>query len=438
MTNQPLAMPHDENAERAVLGGCMVDNDRWPIAADALREEDFYRDGHRRIFATLGALSASGKPLDLLVIRDALRTSGELEAVGGAAYLAALMDGVPRSVNVEHYAAIVKGKATLRSLARAAQSILEECLNEDDEPRILLDRAAQRVFELEQGQSTRRGLESIEVALGKAAEQLAAVYEGRSVAGVSYGFTDLDRLSGGMGRGDLVILAARPSVGKSAFALHVGKSAALRGEPVAFFSLEMADAQIGARLLQSEGGVDTFRIRSGFATDADWNAITAAVQRLKSAPLYVADTPAATLLEIRAQCRRLKAERGLSLVIADYLQLLGGPRTENRQAQVAEFSRGLKALARDLDVPVLALAQFSREAEKDGKPQLRHLRESGAIEQDADVVLALYREERPRDAPDDGPIEVLILKQRNGPIGTVRVYFDPRLQRFADFTEEGA
>ena len=418
------SLPHSDEAERSVLGGVLLDNDQFHKAQELLTHEAFHSARNRKIFRSMEALMERGTALDLVTLRAELDKRGDLEACGGAVYLHGLVDGVSRSANVEHYARIVKEKATLRSLIHAAQWIQSNAVESSTDPDEVLDQAEKRIFEVAQGR-LRSGFihigESADVSL-KLIEQLTERQE--LVTGIPTGFADLDEMTAGLQSTDLVILAARPSMGKTALALNVSANAALRhGKVVGLFSLEMSHQQLFLRMLCAEARVDAHRLRTGRIGGEDWQRI-------------IKDTPGVSLLEVRAKARRLQLERKLDLLVIDYLQLMrGSSRYESRQQEISDISRSLKELAKELDVPVLALSQLSRAPEQRGgdrRPQLSDLRESGAIEQDADVVLFLFREEvYKKDDPDlKGKAELIVGKQRNGPIGSVDLVFIREFTRF--------
>ena len=432
MTDHTL--PHDDTAERTVLGAIIVDHAGVAVAQERLRPEDFYRDRHRLIFRAILDLAAAGKPPDAVVLRRHLEQAGQLEAVGGVAAISELMDGIPKAANVEHYAAIVAEAAVQRAIYRTASDVMRDVLESGSPSNEVLDRAVGALMGLQRTGETSR-LEPVREAVREAADLLESLSRGPLLIGASYGLTDLDTQTGGMQRGELIVLAARPSVGKTAFALNVAAKLAAAGKRVAFFSLEMARVQLAMRLLCSQARVDTWMVRSGAVSGTDLERLVDAAGRVAAWPLAINDAFDVTLLDVRAKSRRYQSEGGLDLIVIDYLQLMrGDERAENRQAQVAKLSRGLKGVARDLNVPVMVLSQLNRESERrtDHRPQLSDLRESGAVEQDADTVLFLFKphtydESKPRDE-----VEVIVAKQRNGPVTVVSVHWDESTQRFND------
>lgn len=432
-----LCLPYDDLAERTALGGAIVDNDQVPVLLDALTADDFYRESHRTVYRAIADLAATARAIDLVTLRHELDRTSHLEAIGGVQALSSLLDGIPRATNVGHYAAIVAEHALARETIRAACKVLEDAQSGDTAAAVL-DRAQQALFEVGQRRTRKRGLEPFRAALAEAVEFVARAKAGPAAGAdavnVGYGLSDLDSQTGGMLPGDLVVLAARPGVGKSALALHIAVEAAKRGQRTAVFSVEMGRSQLGLRALSTRAGLDGWRLRTGALSDFDFAQLEGVVLELAGLPLWVDDSAGVTVLDVRTRSRRLKAETGLSLVVVDYLQLMGTlGRVENRQVAVADLSRGLKAIARDLEVPVLCLAQLSRRAEERERPTLSDLRESGAIEQDADTVLFLLRPKMSGDAnASETDAEVIVAKQRNGPLGEIAIHFDPTVQRFGD------
>ena len=428
-------LPHNLEAERCVLGAILIHNDAFNVAAELIDADDFFRDAHRRVFDKMVGLNERGQAIDFVTLRDELSRSGDLDEVGGPAYVSALADGVPRSTNVEHYARIVKERATLRSLIRSANRIASSAYAAADDADVVLDRAEQEIFSIAEDR-----IHTGFVPLSDLVQESFATIERLQdvqnvVTGVPTGFLDIDEMTAGLQPADLIIIAARPSVGKTAFALNVGLYVgAETGRTVGVFSLEMAKEQLFMRLLTAEARIDSHRFRTGLLTESDYGALSTAMGKLAQARVFIDDTPALGVLEMRAKSRRLKAEHGLDLVVVDYIQLMQGRgRFENRTQEIAAISRALKGLAKELNVPVVALSQLSRapEARADRRPQLADLRESGALEQDADVVMFLFREEMYEETPENaGVAEVIIGKQRNGPTGTVRLAFLKQQTRF--------
>ncbi len=425
------ALPHSEDAERSVIGAVLLDNRQFHKAQEFLRYEQFYSGRHRTIFRALESLSERGMALDLVTLRAELERGGQLEACGGAAYIATLLDGFSRSSNVEHYAKIVKEKAILRDLIAASQLIYEAARRPQGDSDFVLDEAEKAIYRVSE-ERLRSGF----IPLRIVAEHTIRLIEEQTkkpglVTGLPTGFTYLDEMTAGLQPTDLIILAARPSMGKTTLALNIAAHAALyHGATVGVFSLEMSHQQLFQRMLCSEARIDSHRLRTGHVSKDDWSRIAQCYTKLADAPMYIDDTPGIGIMEMRAKSRRLKLERKLDLIVVDYLQLMQGRgRAESRQQEISEISRSLKELAKELKVPVVALSQLSRAPEQRGtgdkRPQLSDLRESGAIEQDADVVMFLFREEvYKKDDPElRGKAELIIGKQRNGPTGTVDLNF---------------
>ena len=435
------ALPHNLEAERSILGAILIRNDAFNVAAELIDADDFFRDAHRRVFDKMVDLSERGQAIDLVTLRDELGRSGDLEPVGGPAYISSLADGVPRSTNVEHYARIVKERSTLRSLIAAANRIEAEAYAAREEASVVLDRAEQEIFSIAEGRIHGGFVPLSELAEASFStlERLQSVQS--AVTGVPTGFADIDELTAGLQPADLVIVAARPSMGKTAFALNVGFHVGTAGErTVGVFSLEMSKEQLFMRMLTSAAQIDSHRFRTGLLTESDYGRLSDAMSVLSDARVYIDDTPSIGVLEMRAKSRRLKAEHGLDLVIIDYLQLMQGRgRFENRNQEIASISRSLKALAKELDVPVVALSQLSRapESRGDKRPQLSDLRESGALEQDADVVMFIFREDMYEETPENANVaEIIIGKQRNGPTGTVKLAFLKQQTRFENLSHD--
>ena len=436
------ALPHNLEAERCVLGSILINNSAFNVAAEFVKADDFYRDAHRRVFDRIAGLSERGQAIDLVTLREELDRAGDLERVGGPAYISALADGVPRSTNVVHYAQIVKEKATLRNLIHSANKIVSSAYDADDDADEVLDQAQQEIFAIAEDR-IHRGFVSMKQLVKDGFETLERLREQEGAAtGVPTGFEYIDEMTGGLQPADLVIVAARPSMGKTAFALDIGLHVGKKGErTVGIFSLEMAKEQLFLRMLTSEAKVDAHRLRSGAPlADAEYGRLSTAMGRLEGARVFVDDTPAIGMLQMRAKSRLLKETHGLDLVIVDYIQLMQGRgRFENRTQELASISRSLKGLAKELNVPVVALSQLSRapESRADRRPQLSDLRESGALEQDADVVMFIFREEMYDEKPENsGLAEVIIGKQRNGPTGTVKLAFLKQYTQFANRSPE--
>ena len=432
-------LPHNLEAERSVLGAILVHNDAFNVAAELVDSGDFFRDAHRRVFDKMVDLNERGQAIDLVTLKDELVRSGDLDDVGGAAYIAALVDGVPRSTNVEHYARIVKERATLRNLIQSANRILGLAYRAEEDADTLLDQAEQEIFSIAEGNIHTGFVPLSDLVEGSftAIEQLQE-HKGL-LTGVPSGFVDIDNLTSGFQPSDLVIIAARPSMGKTSFALNVAQHVGIKTDrSVGLFSLEMSKEQLFMRMLTAEAEVDSHRFRGGFLSERDYGRLSTALGRLADAKVFIDDSAGLGVLEMRAKARRLKAEHGLDLLVIDYLQLMQGRgRFENRTQELASISRALKALAKELNVPVLALSQLSRapESRSDRRPQLSDLRESGALEQDADVVLFIFREEQYDPTPENENLaELIIGKQRNGPTGTVRLAFLKQHTRFANLS----
>ncbi len=437
--------PFSLEAEMSVLGGMFLDPDAVVKAIEVVDDTMFFREGHRRLYRAMVRLWEQGEVVDSVTLSEQLKSSGDYEAIGGAPYLAQLLDAVPTAANIEYHARIVREKALLRRLIEAATSIIQATYEAGGEIETLLDEAEQKIFQIAQTQD-RKGFVWIKELLWPAMEQIELLSQNSSpITGVPTGFPDLDEMTAGFQRGDLVIVAARPSMGKTAFTLNITQHAAISAHhSVAFFSLEMSKESLVQRMLTSEARVDASRVRTGRLRDDDYPRLAQAAGLLNTAPIYVDDTPAISILEMRAKARRLKADRpDLALIIVDYLQLMqGNARTENRQQEVSEISRGLKALAKELDVPVVALSQLSRavESRPDKRPMMSDLRESGALEQDADLIMFLYRPEYYHGPTDkdgnslEGRAEVIIGKQRNGATGSIPLMFHKEYTRFESYT----
>jgi replicative DNA helicase len=432
-------LPHNLEAERSVLGAILVHNDAFNTAAQVIDGRDFYRDAHRRIFDRMVALSERGEAIDFITLKEELSRGGDLEEVGGPAYVASLVDGVPRATNVEYYARIVKEKATLRNLIYAANKILTNAYEGDQESDLILDDAESSIFAVADDR-LKAGFVPMRELVNESFPKIEQLFEHkRLVTGVPTGFVDLDEMTRGLQGGDLVIIAARPSMGKTSLVLNIAQHVAVQADhTVGFFSLEMSKESLFIRLLTSEAQIDSHRLMSGHIADRDYSRISHALEKLSSMRLFIDDTANIGVLEMRAKSRRLQAEHGLSLIVVDYIQLMNARgRYENRTLELASISRSLKGLAKELDVPIVVLSQLSRapESRSDHRPQLSDLRESGALEQDADVVVLIYRDDaynRDPNNPDAGTAELIVAKQRNGPTGIVRLAFLREQTRFAN------
>jgi replicative DNA helicase len=440
--------PHSIEAEQSVLGGLLLDNAAWERVSDTLREEDFYRHDHRLIWHHIARLIELSRPADVITVHESLTSAGKAEEVGGLAYINALAHNTPSAANIRRYAEIVNERATLRRLVSIADEISANALNpQGKEAKQLLDEAEAKVLQISQeGQRGLAGFQQIQPLLSQVVERIDELYhrEGDSdVTGVPTGFSDLDKMTSGLQPGDLVIVAGRPSMGKTSFSMNIGEHVAIeQGLPVAVFSMEMGAVQLAMRMLGSVGMLDQHRMRTGKLTNEDWPRVTHAVSKMQDALVFIDETPALTAMEVRSRARRLHRECGqLGLIIIDYIQLMsGGSGSENRATEISEISRSLKGLAKELNCPLIALSQLNRSLEQrpNKRPVMSDLRESGAIEQDADVILFIYRDEvyNP-DSPDKGSAEIIIGKQRNGPIGTVRLTFQGSSTRFLNFSASG-
>jgi replicative DNA helicase len=432
-------LPHNLEAEKCVLGAILINNHAFNQAAEVIDAGDFFRDAHRRIFEKMVSLTDRSQPVDLVTLKDELVKTGELEDVGGPAYISSLTDGVPRSANVEHYARIVKEKSTLRRLIQSATEVLGRAYDAEEDADNLLDEAERSIFQIAEHRM-RSGFVQVGTLVDSGYQLIEQLQAQRGlVTGVPSGFVDLDEMTSGFQKSDLVIVAARPAMGKTSFVLNMAlNSATQANKSVGIFSLEMSKEQLFMRMLTSEARVDAHRFRGGFLGEQDYGRLVEAFARLHDAKVFIDDTPGVGILEMRAKSRRLKLEHGLDMLIVDYLQLMQGRgRFESRQQELSSISRSLKILAKELEIPILALSQLSRatETRSDHRPQLSDLRESGALEQDADIVLFIFREdmyqvEGERNPESEGMAEIIIGKQRNGPTGSVRLAFLKQYTRF--------
>ena len=441
--------PNSVEAEQSVLGGLLLENSAWDRIGDLLREDDFYRADHRLIWRHIARMVEASRPADALTVAESLERNNELDEVGGLAYIAGLSQNTPSAANIRRYAEIVRERSVMRQLAEVGTAIADSAYNPSGrEPAQLLDEAESKVFEIaEAGSRGKQGFFSMPQLLTEVVERIDMLYNrdnSSDVTGVPTGYADLDEMTSGFQPGDLVIVAGRPSMGKTAFSLNIVENTAT-GRPVSsatFSAMKMGAAQLVMRLIGSVGRLDQHRLRTGRLLDEDWQRLTAAVGRLNDAPMHIDETPALNSLEVRARARRLHRQYGkLGLIVLDYLQLMSSTsQGENRATEISEISRGLKALAKELNVPVVALSQLNRSLEQrpNKRPIMSDLRESGAIEQDADVILFIYRDEvyNP-DSPDKGTAEIIIGKQRNGPIGTVKLTFRGENTRFENYANPG-
>jgi len=437
--------PHSIEAEQSVLGGLLLDNAAWDKIADFVSSDDFYRYDHRLIFQHIARLIYSARPADVITVFESLSSAAKAEEVGGVAYLNALAQNTPSAANIRRYAEIVRDRGILRKLITVADDISGSAFNpQGKEVKQMLDEAESKIFAIaEEGARGSQGFQEIQPLLTQVVERIDELYNRdnpNDITGVPTGFLDLDRMTSGLQPGDLVIVAGRPSMGKTAFSVNIGEHVAVdSGLPVAIFSMEMGGAQLAMRMLGSVGRLDQHRLRTGRLNDEDWPRLTHAIQKMNDAQIFIDETPSLSSIELRARSRRLARQCGkLGLIIVDYLQLMSANSPgENRATEISEISRNLKGLAKELNCPVIALSQLNRSLEQrpNKRPVMSDLRESGAIEQDADVILFIYRDEvyNP-DSPEKGMAEIIIGKQRNGPIGSVRMTFLGHYTKFENYT----
>lgn len=443
--------PHSVEAEQSVLGGLLLENEALDKIADILSASDFYRHDHRLIFDHIGKLIEHNKPADIVTVAESLENSAELSAVGGISYLGALAQNTPTAANIRRYAEIVRERAVMRKLVEVGSGIAESAYSpQGRDAQQLLDEAEARIFQIaEGGKRSSEGFVDIKILLPQVADRIDQLFQRdnpNDVTGIPTGFSDLDSMTSGFQPGDLIIVAGRPSMGKTAFSLNIAENVALdHGAPVAVFSMEMAATQLAMRMIGSVGRLDQHRMRTGRLEDEDWVRLTTALGRLNEAPIFIDEGAGLSSFDVRARARRLHRQCGkLGLIVVDYLQLMAAPagrQGENRATEISEISRSLKALAKELDVPVVALSQLNRSVEQrpDKRPVMSDLRESGAIEQDADLILFIYRDEvYNADSEDKGTAEIIIAKQRNGPIGRVRLTFLGEHTRFENFASGSA
>jgi replicative DNA helicase len=431
--------PQHIEAEQSILGGILIENEAINRVTEILDADDFYRDTHRKIFNALINLSERDEPADLITLTNELRKIDQLDSIGGASYLASLVDSVPTAANIQYYARIVKEKAILRKLIQTSTEIITQSYEDRGDVEGFLDEAERAIFDISE-KRVRPSFYPIREIVKESFATIEKLFKKKeAVTGVPSGFKELDRMTAGFQPSDLVIIAGRPSMGKTAFCLDVAEYAAIDNKiPVAIFSLEMSKEQLVIRMLCSQAHVEGTRLRTGYLNESDWPKLTIAAGSLSESPIYIDDTAALSVLELRAKARRLKSDHGLGMVIVDYLQLMKGrSRVESRQQEISEISRSLKALSKELNIPVIAVSQLSRKTEErtGNRPQLSDLRESGAIEQDADLILFIYRDEvynRSEDNPNRGKAEVIIGKQRNGPIGKIDLAFLDKFTTFKD------
>ncbi|MGB4388768.1 MAG: replicative DNA helicase [Caldicoprobacterales bacterium] len=430
--------PHSIEAEQSVLGSMLLDNEAVVAALEELEGQDFYLEAHKEIFETILDIYDRGNPVDLVTVIEGLKQRGSLEAVGGSIYVSDLSVSVPSTANVGYYIKIIEEKSILRKLIKASNEIIRDSYEASEDLDIIIDSAEKKIFDISQRKNA-RSFEQVKTILLETYNKIEELSKNKGkIVGVETGFRDFDLRTSGLNASDFILVAARPSMGKSSFAVNIAQYAAVHNQvPVAIFSLEMSKDQLVQRMLSSEANVELQKIRSGDLDEGDWLRLVQAAEPLSNAPIFIDDTPAITAMEIRSKARRLKLEHGLGLIVIDYLQLMAGRgRYESRQQEVSEISRSLKALARELDVPVIALSQLSRapEARQDHRPMLSDLRESGAIEQDADIVIFLYRDEYYNPETEKKNIaEAIIAKQRNGPTGTVELVWLGPFTKFANY-----
>jgi len=443
-TNDPWLQkvpPHNTEAEQSILSAILIENRTLPEVLETLSEQDFYRGVHSKIFKGMVELFERNEPADLVTLTNLLKEQGQLESVGGASYLAELVDTVPMAVNASHHAKIIKEKATLRRLIERSAAITTRCFEDRGDVEEVLDFAERSIFEISENK-VRPSFFALKDILTDTYKAVEEAYANKVlVTGVPTGFQDLDKKTSGFQPGELIVIAGRPSMGKTALALNIARNASLQtGEPAAIFSLEMSKEQLSLRMLSAEAGVDSSRMRGGFLSQTDLARINRAAGALYDIPIFIDDSPAISALEIRAKARRMKMEKGLCLITIDYLQLMKGRASaERRELEISEISRSLKALAKELNIPVVALSQLNRKVEErtNKRPVLSDIRESGAIEQDADVIIFIYREKVYNKDLDPSRMllaELIVAKQRNGPIGTVNLTFLEEYTRFEDWT----
>lgn len=436
-----LIPPQNIEAEMAVLGSMMIDEDAIATAIESLDRDSFYNDTNKKLFEVMSDLFAENKPVDLVTLTNELKRAGVIDQVGGASFLTELANAVPTAANIAHYVSIVKEKSILRSLITSATKIVTLCHENEGQIDQLVDEAEQLIFDV-RDRKQQGGYVPLKEIVKSTIETIDRLYQKKAhVTGVATGYIDFDIKTAGLQPSDLIIIAGRPSMGKSAFALGIAEYASIiEKTPVAFFSLEMSKEQLVQRMLCAHAKVDAHKVRTGYLSTSDWPRLTAAAGKLSEAPIFIDDTPAISVMELRAKARRLKSQHNIQLIVLDYMQLMRGRiGTDSRQEEISEISRSLKALARELNVPLIGISQLSRavESRTDHRPQLSDLRESGAIEQDADLVVLLLREEYYNPTPDNqGLAEIIIAKQRNGPVGSVSLTFIKEFTRFENLVRE--
>ncbi len=431
------SLPQSIEAEQSVIGSMIIDKHAIAKVMESLEEEDFYRDAHKTIFKTILEMFKNDTPVDLLTLLEYLKSTDMLEKAGGVTYITELSASVPTTANLSAYIKIVSDKSTLRKLIKASTAIIEESYNKQDKVEDVVDVAEKKIFNIAE-KRTSKDFEVLSDVLERGFLEIEKIFNNKGeVTGVGSGFKDLDTMTSGFQPGDMILIAARPSMGKTTFALNIAEHAALKeNKSVVIFSLEMSKEQLAYKLLCSEANVDMLKLRTGALEDEDWESIARATGPLSKAKVYIDDTAGVTIMEMRSKCRRLKLEYGIDLIVIDYLQLMsGGGSSDNRQQEVSEISRSIKALAKEMECPVIALSQLSRAPEQraDHRPMLSDLRESGSIEQDADLVMFLYRDEYYNKETEDKNIgECIIAKQRNGPVGTVKMAWLGQYSKFGN------
>jgi replicative DNA helicase len=429
--------PHNAEAEQTVLASCMIDHTAVEKVVNLLSYDDFYYEANKEIYDSIKQIHMQNIPVDAVTVFEELKKRGKIDYIGGFEYLATLTENIITSKNVEAYCNIIREKSTLRKLISASQEIIEKSYKEDDDVQKIIELAEQRVFSISQNRSINSFSEIKEVLMNVFNQLEERAKSGGGITGLATGYTDLDRMTSGLQKSDLILIAARPSMGKTALALNIAMNVVKNGASVALFSLEMSKEQYVQRIISQEAMVDSTKLRTGSLDDDDWTRVINTMSLISDCKIFIDDTPSVTLFEMMSKCRRLKIEKGLDLIVVDYLQLMSdGGRTDNRQQEISNISRGLKTLARELNCPVLALSQLSRapELRNDHRPVMSDLRESGAIEQDADVVIMLYRDEyyNKEESEKKGITDVIITKQRNGPVGTVELAWIGQYTKFGN------
>ena len=430
------SLPHSIEAEQSIIGAMIIDKNAIVKVAEKLKEEDFYRDGHKIIYRAIFEMFKNDIAVDLVTLLEYLKSTDMLEKAGGVAYITEVSSSVLTTANLSSYIEIVEQKSILRKLIKASTKIIEDSYNKQTEVQDVLDSAEKKIFDISENR-TNNDFEPLKDVLERGFLEIERLYNNKGeITGIGSGITDLDAKTSGFQKGDMVLIAARPSMGKTTFALNIAEHAALReGKSVVIFSLEMSKEQLAYKLLCSEANVDMLKLRTGALEDKDWENIARATGPLSKAKIYIDDTAGVTVMEMRSKCRRIKMEYGIDLILIDYLQLMSGSNSESRQQEVSEISRSIKALAKEMECPVIALSQLSRAPEQraDHRPMLSDLRESGSIEQDADIVMFLYRDEYYNKETEDKNIaECILAKQRNGPVGTVKMAFIGALSKFGN------